>query len=705
MKRFILAGTCAFAGLITGCGESRTVGSAATGGNAPNTAESTVKIDIGSTLYSPDKIELLAAPEVVEQTIVIPAATVRMDKKQTVAAEVDGKLEIIGTDLPAGAKVSPTDKDIYYDPNDKGRQLPFKRLRIGDRIVKGMNVCLLNDLEVLVQIEASQRVKIASEKAIKEATEAERKISEQLEILRRGGSSPAEILNAEATLARYRENIYTSEREMAKADADEKRAMVIRRKHRSTAAVTGIIINIMREPGEYVKAGEPLMEILSLEDVRIEGMLEAHYADTVKPGMKVKIEPTLPVGPDMKAGHIAHRLDVTGVAITSHPNRPLVVSSSLDGTATVWDAMAPAGKSKSQTKLVHPVGVRSVAVTGAKAGKHIAATGGDDGKIRLWDLSNPDRVSADKPMAEFAETHLAAVASLDFSPDGRYLISAAGREVWMWDVAAAKRHYVLPAEHKDAVTTVKFTPQAKLVTVGRDKTVRVWSLGDKAASVDRLIDHRKGNVETLGVSHGGGRVLFDQEDGRLDVVSLADGQPVGSILNAAAGARFSTLALFSPNDDFVLTAGGDGDMRGELQVYTAPKSGGRGAEVRRLVTPYRSMPTCAAMGPSFVVVGTQAGGVHLWNVETLKNASTERAGRVVSVIRSDARNVKVRVETSAISGELGPMQDKSTATLIIQPGEAMLAPPAPIPVPGSANATPNVVVPAGGVIVPDIVIK
>jgi hypothetical protein len=308
-------------------------------------------------------------------------------------------------------------------------------------------------------------------------------------------------------------------------------------------------------------------------------------------------------------------------------------------------------------------------------------------------------LNGEKPMTEFADSQAAAVATLDFSPDGRYVASAAGREICLWDASAGKKLYTFPAEHKDAVTTVKFTPQAKLVSASRDKTVRVWALGEKAAGVERTIDHRKGNVESLSVSNQGGRVLFDQEDGRIDVVSLADGQPVGTILNAAPGARFSTLALYSPTDEYVLTAGGDGDMRGELQVFTAPKPGGRGAEIRRLVTPYRSMPTCAAFGPGFAVVGTQAGGVHLWTTEMLKKVSQDRVGRVVSVIRTDARNVKVRVETSALIGELGPLQDKSTATLIILPGEALVAPP--IPVPGAAVATPdvpNVIIPAGGIV-------
>lgn len=683
--------------VLTACTQST---STSPPGSAIGQTPTAAPMEIGAPLYAAQSAEVIPLPEAVEQTVVIPNAVIRMDKKQTVAAEIDGKLEIIGYNLPPETIVDPNDRDILYDPNHafndpegKFKKVPFKRLRIGDRVQKGQRVCLLNDLEALVAIEAAMKIKVASNKAIAEATTGAKKIEEVLEILNRvkEAQSAKEKLEGEATLARYRENIFQSERELAKADGDEKRAEVMRTKHRSTAAVTGIITNIMREPGEYVKAGEPLMEILSLEDVRIEGTMDAALAENVKPGMRVLIEPTLPIGPDLKIGAIGHRQPVTGVVVTHHA-KPLIVSSSLDGTLAVWDPLG----TKKQTRLVHPVGVQSVAATGPKTSQNLIASGGDDGRIRIWDVPGVENAPS-KPASEFSESHTAPVTALAFSPDGRFLVSAAGREIWIWNVAEGKKLYALPGEHRDAVTTVCFTPQAKLMTASRDKTVRVWSIGDKGANVERTIDHRKANVDKLGVSSGGGRVLFDQEDNRLEVVSLDSGQPVGSIHNAGAGARFAQLALFSPDDQYVLTAGGDGDMRGELQVWAAPKSGGRGAEVRRLITPDRALPTCAAFGPSFVVVGNAAGRVNFWSYDQIKGAAQERVGRVISVMRADARNVKVRVETNALGGDSALLQDKSTATLIIRPGDA----PAPMPIapaPGSA-ALPPVVIPAGGIVV------
>ena len=175
---------------------------------------------------------MIPPPEVVEETVVIPNAVIRMDKKQTVSAEVDGRIEIIGSPLPPGSQFDP--KEVSYDPNDHEKKLPFRRLRIGDTVMKGQTVSLMNDLDVLVQIEAAYNIIVASNKAIKEATIGADKIDEQLKLIKNLGpaTSTQEILNAEATLARYRENIFTSERELAKADGDKKRAEVLRAKHR-----------------------------------------------------------------------------------------------------------------------------------------------------------------------------------------------------------------------------------------------------------------------------------------------------------------------------------------------------------------------------------------------------------------------------------------------------------------------------------------
>jgi WD40 repeat protein len=391
--------------------------------------------------------------------------------------------------------------------------------------------------------------------------------------------------------------------------------------------------------------------------------------------MTVTVEPAVPSAPI--AEHNTHRQAVTGVAVTAHPDGPLVVSVGADNGALVWDPNL--GKKLNRPtvphNLPHPVAVRSVVATPPTAKAMLVITGGDDGKLRVWDVSNRDRLPKE-PKAEPEDAHAAAVRALAVSPDGRFFASAGGRDVFVWDLATAKKLYALPPEHRDTVTSVSFTPQNRLVTASKDGTLKVWALGTERAVVVRTLDHRAGAVEVLGVSRDGARVLFDQDKGRVDLVNPANGQTIGQIQNVSSAGSFATLAIFGPDEVApdtavehlppysIATAGGEGDLKGTLQYWLAPRTGGRGAEVGRLITPTRSPVTAAAFSPvrgePFVVVGTAAGGVHLWKPP----AETRKAhtGKVTFIDATDSRYLTVRVEMSNLGLNL---LDHSAATIII----------------------------------------
>ena len=241
--------------------------------------------------------------------------------------------------------------------------------------------------------------------------------------------------------------------------------------------------------------------------------------------------------------------------------------------------------------------------------------------------------------------------------------------MFVWDAAEGKKLYALPAEHRDTITTVHFTPQATLVTAAKDRTVKLWKLGAEKAGLMRTIEHRSGAVDVLGVSHDGGRVLFDQDKARIDLVCLADKQTVGQIANMGSTASFATVALFNMDDSLLVTAGGEGELKGALQVWTTPQPGGRGSEIARLMTPSRSGVTCAAFSPvkdtPFLVVGTDRGSVHLWKPPS-DAARATTVGKVTNIDSTDNRTVTVRVELDNTRLQL---LDRSAATIIINPGQ------------------------------------
>ena len=206
------------------------------------------------------------------------------------------------------------------------------------------------------------------------------------------------------------------------------------------------------------------------------------------------------------------------------------------------------------------------------------------------------------------------------------------------------------------------------------------------------------------MSSDGGKVLFDKDAGRLDVVNLADERSVGSL--QTSGGRFAGLALFSPDDSLVLTAGGEADQRGELTVWEAPQPGGRAAERRRLLRPGAGQAvTCAAFSPDpekpFVVAGTADGLVSTWAVPAAAERGRQMVAEVVSVMPADARTVTLSVEMANPTDQFpNGLADRSLATIILTPGSEPAAPPAVVPpaVKPAGGVAPVVggVVPAGG---------
>ncbi len=661
--------------------------STATGG----TSVPGVAVNVGSPLYAPAPMPSLTAVGATAEPIVATQGVVRFDETVTISAEVDGKLELVAY---------PLDPKLSYDVNDPryaGRLVPhprlpewkFFRLVDGDPIRKGQVLAMLDNSQAELDVRALTTSKKAAKDAYEATGKAAGKYAEMNKIVSETGTVREKIeslvnwLNAQATQERLNTDY-------VKYSGDLDKAIDRKERHILRTDFDGKIVHVLKPRGSVVKAGEPILEVQNTARLRVEAKLDGAQADKLKLYMTVAVEPVRELSAaDFTARHLQ---DVAGVAVFVSPGsngRPVIVSGSGDGKAIVWDATGPKSL---QHVLPHPsgVGVKSVAAT-AKGEQRFVVTGGSDGKVRLWDVSDLTRLPAE-PTALLEESHAAAVSAAAFSPDGKFLATASGREVMVWDVDARKKKYTLPADHRDDVKALQFTLQGTLVTVCRDKAIRVWTLGTETANVARTLDYRSGSVDVLGVSADGTRVLFDQDATRVDLVSLADGNSTASLVNAGSGVRFSGQALFSPDGELVLTGAGDTEGKGELQVWSAPLSG-RGAERRRLVTTGRTAVTCAAFSPDpkvpFVAVGTQSGVVHFWTLPPIAK-QTPLTGKLVSITRTDSRSATIRVEVENPGGKWDDLlQDKGVATLIIDPLDKPTPPPLPAPGPAPMPGVPS----------------
>lgn len=692
--------------VLVGCGKStptaKSTGSGSpTGVALPPSSSDDPNADVGQALYKSAPPPPTPPPLAPGNDPIAIACTVQYEDKQQLSAEVDGKIELIGTpmtlkngryeyvlkDAAGGEKTIVYDPSrphaaIIFHPRDEKKELPYWKLNDGDRVADGQILCVLDDQLWISKADSATKIKKASvdsrdsaEKGVKYAKE---KVDLDEQGKRLGNVIPlADFLNDVITYERFIENLAQAEQSIAKAEGDLQEAILNLKKHKITSRVDGIIRSIAKRPGEFVHSGEKIMEIQSTEKVRLEGNLDAQFYDLVKRHMDVFVEPAIPSAP--VKSHSYHRSEVGGIAVTGHAKRPLIVSVSLDGAALVWDPNLNNEQGGLQVpfSLPHPVGVRAVACTPPGSSSNFIITGAEDGKIRIWDAANPVNL-AKTPRFEPSDAHASGITAIAVSPDGKCAASAAGREVFIWDLEGGKKMYALPAEHRDTVTSVAFTPQTQLVTAAKDGCLRIWRVGATKAAVAKTIEHRSGAVETLGVSPDGARALFDQNKGRIDLVTLNDAQTTGQLMNAGPGIAFSTLAIFGPERAtpgtpadklppyVIATAGGEGDLKGGLQVWQVSRSGGRGTEIARVMTPGRVPVVCAAFNPNneqpFLVVGTDHGTVHVWTPSTATKKRIE--GRITNIESSDPRFVSVRVEMP--NKDLN-LLDRSAATVIVDP--------------------------------------
>jgi WD40 repeat protein len=397
-----------------------------------------------------------------------------------------------------------------------------------------------------------------------------------------------------------------------------------------------VLKTIVRQRGAAVKQLEPVVVVQNLGKLQAEALIEEQYFAPLRnrDHITATIEPTILEKPF----HEFDALEITSVAVAKDMK---IVSGSEDASVSVW---SPNSKSP-LLKLDTDEAVRVVACTPAAADKNLCIAGCNNGSIYLWNLDDkaPAPIVIGKDKAHGGENAITAIA---FSPDGAYFATGASDgSIRLWNADATLKYAFTPEKgveksHEDAVTALHFTPQCRLISAGRDKTLRVWRLKELGAHLDgKAVQQRKGNVPNLGVSQDGRYMLFDR-DQTLQLLSV-EKRTLQQTLNVPVNSTpFETLAQFSPDGTLILTAGAP---EGRLQLWRTPEGDTRSFEVRQFATKERQAVTSAAFAPNGAFAVSASGQkIYMWNIPSAKEVSEHRIERVRMTLKTQSLDASTR---------------------------------------------------------------
>lgn len=213
------------------------------------------------------------------------------------------------------------------------------------------------------------------------------------------------------------------------------------------------------------------------------------------------------------AAFYSHRKPVFSVTLhPTFPNPPLAMTGGEDDGGWIWNT-------QDGSEVVRLSGhTDSVTAALFNAAGDLAATGGMDGKVRVWRKRGDDYKTW-----EFL-TNLEGpdeVVWIDWHPKGNVLTAGgADATVWMWKLPTGDVMNVFSG-HSGAVACGTFTPDGKkLVTGSEDGTLIIWD-PKTAAVLSRVQTHVEGGVTQLAVSPDGGVVVFGSAGGDVRVVNIA----------------------------------------------------------------------------------------------------------------------------------------------------------------------------------------
>ncbi|PCH42420.1 ribosome biogenesis protein Sqt1 [Wolfiporia cocos MD-104 SS10] len=218
-----------------------------------------------------------------------------------------------------------------------------------------------------------------------------------------------------------------------------------------------------------------------------------------------------------------HRKSV--FAVSTHPVAPLAASGGEDDLGYIWDYTTG-------DELVKLTGhTDSVTATGFSADGEMIATGGMDGRVRIWRRVGKENWKLWEFLTELQGPD--EVMWLRWHPKGSVLLAGSNDStVWLWQLPSGNTMQVL-AGHAAPVQCGDFTPDGKrIITADAEGTLIFWDPRNpaplfKLSPTDARFD--MDGITSLAVNPASTLAVVGGTTGSVRVVSLSKGEVVGAL--------------------------------------------------------------------------------------------------------------------------------------------------------------------------------
>ncbi|UBU09249.1 WD40 repeat domain-containing protein [Nonomuraea gerenzanensis] len=302
--------------------------------------------------------------------------------------------------------------------------------------------------------------------------------------------------------------------------------------------------------------------------------------------------------------------NVMGVErVAFSPDGKLLAAASDDGVVRLADPQV-------HLQIGRPVPAES-AVALSPDGRVLATGIAGRPGIQLWDVATQRPLGP--PLSP--EGARRAVAMIDFTADGRTLVSSSLDGLWLWDVATRRE-----LAHDATLSGVNaLSPDGRFVAVQHEQGIVFWDVATRRRFGPhiRAGDHT-GVITGMAISPDGRLVASAGFDSRLRIFEVATGRELGGNPPAVAAGLVNDLA-FSPDGRTLAYTAADAAVR----LWDVPRR--RPAGIALIAED--DTPAALAFSPDgeILATGTSRGDVLLWDLRTHRPLGTPMTGHTSGV--------------------------------------------------------------------------